>query len=170
MCGMMGSGKSTLGRMAARRLGLGFLDLDQEADRRLGHSFHDLVRDQGWLPFRELEYRICKEVAARDRVLFSLGGGTVRYQWNLDLLKGTGPIILLSAPLEVLAERVRSLQRPRVTAQQGLDQEIAAIWKNSGQKYLDAADVVIETHPHSLEQVADQLCQTLAELLNLDQV
>ena len=165
---MMGSGKSTLGRIAARRLGLEFIDLDQEADRRLGYSFHDLVRDQGWPAFRELEYLICKEVAAQDGVLFSLGGGTVRYQWNLDLLKGTGPVVMLSAPLEVLVQRVESLQRPRVTTQQGLDREIAAIWEKSGQKYLDAADVVIETHPRPLDRVADELCRTLAGLLNLD--
>ena len=166
LCGLMGSGKSTLGKMAARELGFKFMDLDQEVDRRLGYSFHDLVEAEGWLPFREMEYRICRDAARQSGLLLSLGGGTVRYQWNLDVLRGTGPIVFLKAPLEVLQERVQSAQRPRVTSHSGLALELSAIWERSGQKYLDAADLIIETGSKSLEQTAEELSRALAALLS----
>ncbi|KIX10936.1 shikimate kinase [Dethiosulfatarculus sandiegensis] len=165
LCGMMGSGKSALGQRAASELGLSFLDLDREADRRLGFSFHELVRQKGWLAFRELEYRIVRRTAAQGGILFALGGGTVRYPWNLDQLKGTGPIILLNAPLEILAQRIRNNQRPRVTGHPILEDELAAIWENSREAYLSACDEVFETHPGSLEKSALGLSRLIADLM-----
>ena len=90
---MIGSGKSTIGVPLAREMGLDFYDLDREMDRALGYSFHRLVREKGWLAFRELEYSICKRFAQLDNALICLGGGTVRYEWNMDVLKGTGYIV-----------------------------------------------------------------------------
>jgi shikimate kinase len=167
LCGIMGSGKSSLGRLAAGNLGLEFMDMDQEIDRRLGHSFHQLVAQKGWLPFREMEYQVCRDVATKSGVLLALGGGTVRYQWNMDVLKGTGPIVLLSAPLEVLQKRVESAQRPRVTANQDLRRELSDIWERSGPKYLEAADLVIKTHPKTKNQAATDLTLALKKLLKL---
>ncbi|NJL73491.1 MAG: hypothetical protein HC888_19175 [Candidatus Competibacteraceae bacterium] len=95
LCGMIGSGKTTIGRRLAETTGLSFTDLDQEMERRLGHSFHRLVAEQGWLAFRELEYAICKDFSRLDHHVVCLGGGTVRYQWNVDVMRGSGPIVLL---------------------------------------------------------------------------
>ena len=64
LSGLIGSGKTTLGRRLAARLGRPFLDLDRELDGDLGRSFHELVREQGWLAFREREYEIVKRFAA----------------------------------------------------------------------------------------------------------
>jgi shikimate kinase len=144
-CGMIGSGKTTIGERAAADLGLDFLDLDREMERRLGHSFHRLVEEKGWLAFRELEYSICKDFARRERAIVCLGGGTVRYEWNLDVMKPTGPFILLEASVEVLVERVRLADRPRVNKGTTLEQDIAIMWENERHKYLACADVVYRT-------------------------
>ena len=111
---MIGSGKTTIGSRLAHELELPFYDLDQEMDRILGYSFHRLVQEKGWVAFRELEYAICKRFARREKSLICLGGGTVRYEWNMDVLRGTGFIILLTASLDELARRVRAADRPRV--------------------------------------------------------
>lgn len=73
-CGMIGSGKTTIGKRLAQSLALDFYDLDQEMDRILGYSFHRLVEDEGWVAFRELEYSICKRFAAIDNAIICLGG------------------------------------------------------------------------------------------------
>ena len=151
-CGMIGSGKTTIGRSLAEETGLGFLDLDVEMNRILGHSFHDLVRDKGWLAFRELEYSICKVFAEVRDTVVCLGGGTVRYEWNVDLLRPSGVLILLEASVESLIERVRKADRPRVNAGTTLEQDITLMWTNEKHKYYKAADIVYRTDEKTLEE------------------
>lgn len=156
-CGMIGSGKTTIGKPLSAAMGLPFYDLDDEMDRMLGYSFHQLVREQGWLAFRELEYRICKRFAGERRGIFCLGGGTVRYEWNMDVLKGTGLIILLTAPLDVLIDRVRAADRPRVNASTSLEDDIRLIWKAHEATYLNAADIQYSTVGKPVEQEVSEL-------------
>jgi shikimate kinase len=150
--GMIGSGKTTLGRGIAAHLRRQFVDLDEEMDRRLGYSFHRLVAEQGWLAFRELEYTICKQFARLDRAVVCLGGGTVRYEWNRDLLAGSGNVILLEVSLDELVRRVREADRPRVNPGTDLEADVRLIWSEHRDKYYEAADLVYPAegkHPHA---------------------
>ena len=156
-CGMIGSGKTTIGIPLAKALGLDFYDLDQEMNSALGYSFHRLVQEQGWLAFRELEYSICKRFAGIDNSLICLGGGTVRYEWNMDVLKGTGLIILLTASLDELVERVKIADRPRVNVDTTLEEDVRAIWENAKDKYYAAADIVYPTDQKSIEVEVEEL-------------
>lgn len=157
LCGMIGSGKTTVGALVAARLGRPFYDLDREMDRELGYSFHRLVRERGWVAFRELEYAICKRFAALHGAVIALGGGTVRYEWNRDVLRGTGRIVLLTAPLAELARRVRPADRPRVNPGATLEEDLAAIWAEAADKYRRAADLVVATEGRSAEAIAAEL-------------
>jgi shikimate kinase len=162
-CGMIGSGKTTIGRCLAAELGLDFYDLDEEMDRILGYSFHKLVEEKGWLTFRELEYTLCKRFSKLDRAIICLGGGTVRYEWNLDILRGTGSIILLEAPLDLLVERVRLADRPRVNPGTSLEEDIEMIWETSKEKYYNAADIIYNTDRKSVEQEVEELKAIILE-------
>jgi shikimate kinase len=154
---MIGSGKTTLGKRLAGELGWDFCDLDEEMDRVLGYSFHKLVEEKGWLAFRELEYTLCKGFSKLDKTIICLGGGTVRYEWNLDILRGTGPIILLEAPLDILVDRVRLADRPRVNPGTTLEEDIQMIWKASKDKYYQAADMIYRTDSKSLDEEVQEL-------------
>lgn len=160
LCGMIGSGKTTIGVKLAKELGMDFHDLDQEMDRRLGYSFHRLVKEQGWLAFRELEYNICKMFSRLSHAVICLGGGTVRYEWNMDIMRGTGPFILLTASLEELIRRVSRADRPRVNPGTDLAGDVRKIWKTHKDKYLGAADIVYDTENKSVET-------TVAEIINI---
>ncbi len=149
---MIGSGKTTIGRQLARVLDRDFYDLDQEMDRVLGYSFHQLVEEEGWLPFRELEYSICKRFAELDNSIICLGGGTVRYEWNMDAIRGSGRIILLTASLEELIRRVELADRPRVNFGTSVEDDIRMIWEKSGEKYYDAADIVYATDQKGIDE------------------
>ena len=164
-CGMIGSGKTTLGLRLAEELNLDFYDLDREMDRILGYSFHDLVKEQGWLAFRELEYSIIKRFSSVDQAIICLGGGTVRYEWNLDALKGTGLIILLTASLETLVERVRAADRPRVNEGTTLEEDVRTIWETSKEKYFKAADLVYNTDEKSIDEEIKELKQIITSHL-----
>ncbi len=162
LCGMIGSGKTALGTILAHRLGWPFFDLDQEMDRELGRSFHELVREQGWLAFRELEYRVCKRFSRMKQTVSALGRGTVRYEWNTDLLRGTGMMILLEADLFILAARVRAVDRPRVNPGVSLDEDLRRIWASSAHLYRKAADLIYRTDMgKGLEKEVDDLLSLL---------
>jgi shikimate kinase len=162
---MIGSGKTTIGRRLAQTLELNFYDLDQEMDRILGYSFHKLVQEQGWVVFRELEYSICKRFAGLDNAIICLGGGTVRYEWNMDVLKGSGPIILLTASLEELIRRVKMADRPRVNPGTSVEQDIRLIWEKSRDKYYRAADIVYVTDQKSIDEEVQELKHLVARHL-----
>jgi shikimate kinase len=167
LCGMIGSGKTVLGERLAERLGRSFVDLDREMDRTLGGSFHRLVSERGWLAFRELEYAIVKRIARMRDVVAALGGGTVRYEWNRDVLRGTGVTILLHADLAVLADRVRAADRPRVNAGLSLKDDLAAIWSASAHLYRAAADVTYRTDTaRTIDQEVDDLVALVASRLS----
>jgi shikimate kinase len=135
-------------------------------DRILGYSFHRLVREKGWVAFRELQYTICKRFARRKRSLICLGGGTVRYEWNMDLLRGTGRIVLLTAALEELARRVRAADRPRVNVGTTLEEDLRAIWSESEEKYRRAADLTCDTDGKSVALVVADLKPALRDYLS----
>jgi len=161
--GMIGSGKTTIGERLAKALQLDFYDLDQEMDRILGHSFHKLVEEKGWVAFRELEYSICKGFSQLKNSIICLGGGTVRYEWNMDVLEGTGLIILLTASEEELIRRVKPADRPRVNVGTTLEEDIRMMWQSSKKKYTDAADIVYMTDHKSIEEEIRELKQVVLD-------
>ena len=144
LSGLIGAGKTSIGERLAVRMGRPFHDLDREMERELGGSFHDLVRTQGWLAFREREYAICKRFAALSGAVIALGGGTVRYEWNRDVLRGTGTMVFLAADLATLAARVRGADRPRVNPGVSLEDDLARIWSTAAHLY-EGADLVHRT-------------------------
>jgi shikimate kinase len=163
---MIGSGKTTIGRGLAKTLQLDFYDLDQEMDRILGYSFHKLVEEKGWVAFRELEYSICKSFTQLKNAIICLGGGTVRYEWNLDVLKGTGVIILLTAATEELIRRVKLADRPRVNVGTTLQEDIQLMWQTSKDKYYKAANIVYQTDQKELPEEIRELKQMVLGYLN----
>ena len=161
LCGMIGSGKTAIGTRLAEKLGRPFYDLDREMDNDLGYSFHRLVQEQGWLKFREIEYDLCRRFSRMKNVVVALGGGTVRYAWNVDILRGTGVTVLLEADFKTLADRVRMADRPRVNSGVSLEEDLETIWSTTGHLYRQAADLVYRT---DAEQDIDT---EVADLLNL---
>jgi shikimate kinase len=165
LCGVIGSGKTTIGSRLAHELELPFFDMDLEMDHILGYSFHRLVQEKGWVVFRELEYAICKGFALREKSLICLGGGTVRYEWNMDVLRGTGRFILLTASLDEVARRVRAADRPRVNVGTTLEEDLRTIWAESEEKYRRAADLTFDTDGKGVEEVVAELRPAICDFL-----
>lgn len=162
LAGLIGAGKTTVGKELARRLAWTFDDLDPAMERDAGKSFHKVVEEEGWLGFRVREYRICKGFAAMDRAVIALGGGTVRYEWNRDAMRGSGVNVLLTANLDVIADRVRPNDRPRVHPGTTLEEDLALIWGQHRDVYLGWADLTYSTdHGMTPAEEADELAGTL---------
>lgn len=143
--GIIGTGKTTLAKMLAERWGWRFEDLDQEIERTAGKTIGQVVEDEGWLRYRSLEYSICKGYAQMHQGVIGLGGGTPRYEWNRDILKGSGVVILLVADLNFLVPRVILHDRPRVHNGTTMEQDLATIWEKYHNVYTAFSDVIYRT-------------------------
>ncbi len=164
LSGLIGAGKTTVGRELAARLDWEFDDLDLAMAALAGKPFYAVVQEEGWLAFRQYEYQICKGFAAKDRTVIGLGGGTVRYEWNRDVLAGTGVNILLLADLGVLADRVRPQDRPRVHAGTSLEEDLQTIWREHQDLYLSFANITYDTsRGQTVAQQVDDLVGMLGE-------
>ena len=111
LAGHMGSGKSTVGRLLAERLGWDFVDLDDAIEALAGRTIAAVFESDGEEAFRDFEHAALRAQTAevrcgRPRVV-ALGGGTFAFARNRDLLDGAGLSVWLDASAEALWERVR---------------------------------------------------------------
>jgi shikimate kinase len=81
----------------------------------------------------------------------------VRYEWNLDVIRGSGLIVLLTASLEELTKRVKSADRPRVNIGTKVEEDIRMIWESSKHKYYQAADLVYATDHKSIDEEVSEI-------------
>ncbi len=110
LTGFMGVGKTRIGRELAQELMLHFVDLDRYIERQTGLSVADIFRYIGEEAFREMEAEAVRELAERDHLVLSLGGGTYTNPENRRLLLERGPVVALWASPETIHTRV--LRKP----------------------------------------------------------
>lgn len=106
LTGFMGSGKTTVGRLLARRLGRPFVDLDAEIELRAGRAVREIFAEGGESLFRAIEHDTLSEVAGRSEAVIATGGGTVTVQRNLDILSRSGVTLWLDPPFAVIVRRI----------------------------------------------------------------
>jgi shikimate kinase len=126
LVGMPGSGKSTVGRELAGRLGVPFVDLDGEIERRAGRTVPEIFASDGESGFRALEAQELLRASGRDPSVVACGGGVVLEPANRIALRNTGTCVFLSVPLEALRTRVQpAIDRPLIRQEGDLERLLA---------------------------------------------
>jgi shikimate kinase len=170
LIGLRGSGKTTAGRLAAERLGRGFVDLDDETARVLNAAtVGEAWREHGEPAFREAEARALGETLARDGLIIALGGGTPTAPGASDLIaheqqSGRASVIYLWAPAAVLRERLAATDistRPSLTGADPLA-EIERVLAVREELYRSLADLVLATEGHTVAEVASLMVAAVA--------
>jgi shikimate kinase len=161
LVGPRGTGKTTIGRILAERLGRPFLDADIELERMVGRSIAAIFAEEGEPSFRDWEERILAELTRRGPSVLATGGGVVLRPSNRQRLWAFGLVIWLRAEPEVLATRLLSdprglAGRPALTAA-GTLAEIAAVAEARAPLYREVADLVIDTGGQTPSEVADAI-------------
>jgi shikimate kinase len=156
LIGFMGTGKSSVGQLAAAQLHFTFLDTDHVIEARAGKTISEIFTEQGEPAFRELERKIVDELVVRKRTVVSTGGGLPVNPENLASLKTHSLVICLWASPEKIWERVRNqTHRPLLKEADPL----AKIRKLLEERapYYRQADVLLNTEMRSLKDVAQQV-------------
>ena len=102
LVGLMGAGKTTVGRLLARRLKLRFVDSDQEIERRCGVKIPLIWEIEGEAGFRGREAQVLAELTAQDGAVLATGGGSVLLDENRKRLAARGTVVYLRASPEEL--------------------------------------------------------------------
>lgn len=113
LTGFMGTGKSTLGHLLARRLNYKFIDTDSEIEKRSGKTITDIFREDGEAAFRRQEKELVEELAQKRGLVISTGGGLVMNPQNVQKLRESGDIICLTASPDEILERVSKQPQTR---------------------------------------------------------
>jgi len=118
LVGFMGTGKSTVGRAVARRIGFSWLDSDHEIERVQGRTVPEIFEREGEAAFRVMEREFIERGHPATRTVVSTGGGLVVQPGMLDALLARGVVVCLHASLETILERTSSRRnRPLLEAE-----------------------------------------------------
>lgn len=131
LTGYRATGKSTLGRMLADRLGYQFIDTDKEIEERQGCSISEMVALHGWKFFRQKEREFLQELVLRSRVVIAAGGGAIEHREAWSELIKSGFSVWLVADRETICSRLEKdghllAQRPSLTGKD-IRQEISEV-------------------------------------------
>jgi shikimate kinase len=156
LAGFMGVGKSTVGRMVADQLGFEFLDTDECVERDSGCTIRQIFAEKGEPVFRELERRLVLNLATRERLVISTGGGLILNPDNLRDLQQHSLVVCLWASAETIYERVRHMShRPLLQSPDPLAKirELLALREPSYRQ----ADVLLSVEKRSAREVAQHV-------------
>ena len=164
LVGLMGAGKTTIGRLLARRLKLRFYDSDQEVERRCGVKIPVIFEIEGEAGFRAREQQALAELTALQGIVLATGGGAVIAEENRRRLAATGTVVYLNARPEDLFERVRQdRNRPLLACADPLAR-LRGLHAERDPLYRALADVVVDTGTRSVPALARALLGRLEDL------
>ena len=162
LIGMRGSGKTTVGRILAQKLGRELIEMDELISRRAGLSIPEIVARYGWTKFRDIEEEITSEVAGRDNIINAAGGGVVTREKNIQKLKRNGLLVWLQASVDTLVNRIgEDSERPPLVEGRTQRGDMEMTLNERKPLYQKAADLVVDTENKTPEEVADLVINLL---------
>lgn len=161
LIGPRGSGKTTVGRLLAARLGWSFVDADVELEARAGRSIADIFATRGEPAFRQQESELLRELIARDRHVIACGGGVVLSGENRTLLRSSGHCVWLTGGTSTLIDRLAAdpttaTRRPALTDLSG-PAEVARLLREREPLYRATAHSVVATDGRSPDEVVSAI-------------
>lgn len=163
LCGFMATGKSTVGKLLAKRTGYEFLDMDAVIEKEEGISIPQIFASRGEPAFRSLETRLVERLAGATGLVIATGGGTIVNPANLEKLKSCGAVITLTADIPTILQRAGTGEdRPMLQAEDRVER-IKSLMQQRAAAYAQA-DIVLDTSSLTIEDVARQIMHRLQEI------
>ena len=158
--GLMGSGKSIIGKDLSKNLNLKFYDTDKEIELKTNKKISTIFKEEGESYFRQIEEKICIEILTIDNCVISLGGGSIISKKIRKIIKKNSFSIYLQVKLNNLQNRLKfSRKRPLLNKNLNNSEILKNIFKDR-QKYYEKADLIINNDgdkSRSLNEIKSQL-------------
>ncbi|MHA1230551.1 MAG: shikimate kinase [Candidatus Helarchaeota archaeon] len=170
LIGFMGTGKTVVGKLVAKKLKKEFIEMDDYIEKLAGKSIPKIFKEDGELIFRELEIKACKELSKKSNSVLSCGGGIILNKINLDYLRPSSVIICLDASPKVIYKRtvmVNKNKRPLLANSNPL-KSIINLLKYRAPLYKRATEYHINTNKLTPDQVADKVIKIYQKVLEND--
>jgi shikimate kinase len=149
LVGMMGSGKTTMGRVLARHLGKEFVDSDEEIIKRTGVTVPHIFDVEGEAGFRQREVAAIRELAGRDNMVLATGGGAVLDSDNRAILKQNGIVIYLKANAHDLWQRTRHDRNRPLLQTDNPYARLVELFQQRDPLYRQVSDIVVQSGKQS---------------------
>jgi shikimate kinase len=163
LVGLMGAGKTSVGKLLARRLGKTFIDADHEIERITGVRIPLIFEIEGESGFRARESKILAELITRSHIVLATGGGAVLLEQNRRLLSERGTVVYLRATPQDLWHRTRhDRNRPLLHTANPLA-KLNDLFVERDPLYREVAHLIVDTGNQSLSSLAHRLEQKLSE-------
>jgi shikimate kinase len=164
LIGYRGTGKSVVGNLVAERLQMKCIAMDARIIEKAGMSIPDIVKNQDWAKFRDIESEVARELAKLDNIIIDTGGGVIERPENIETLQANSRIIWLKASVDAIVSRIQEgTQRPSLTGGKSFTEEVAEVLERRTPKYKSAAQYDIDTDHLTPEQVADRVIEIWKE-------
>lgn len=144
LVGMMGAGKTTVGREYARRHGLRFVDCDHELEARTGVSVTTIFEIEGESGFRRREAQLLDELTLEPDLVLATGGGIVLARENRTVLRERGVVVYLNVPAQILWERTRHDKNRPLLQVPNPRERIEALYSQRDPLYREVADIIVD--------------------------
>lgn len=158
LLGFMGTGKTSVGKRLARKLGMEFLDMDDLIEREEGIPIGEIFARFGELYFRKKEAETCAGVSGYDNYVIATGGGVALDPVNIKNLRRNGHLICLTTIPEIIYERT-SKAGTRPLLAENPQQKIRELLESRDPYYKKAADWMLDTSGLSISQVVNKIIE-----------
>jgi shikimate kinase len=144
LCGFMGSGKTTIGKLLAKELRFCFVDTDALIEQSEGKKISDIFAEFGEEYFREIESKTVKEISLKTNTVIATGGGVVLSSKNTNALKQNGLVVLLKITPEEALKRLKDDTSRPLLMRPDKKQAVKSLLSLRQPAYISAADVVVD--------------------------
>ena len=154
LIGMMGSGKSTVGKILAEKMELLFIDLDSEIEKTGGKSVSEIFNQDGEDQFRKLE---SEELKQYSESVVACGGGIILDEENRQYINENGVAVLLTASMDELFKRLSDSNNRPILPDENTEKALTNLWLERKKDYLNTSDFLIETDGENPIEITNKI-------------
>ena len=159
LIGLMGVGKTTIGKELSNKLNLRFIDMDDEIEKQSKMSIVDIFEKYGENRFREIESKLLEKIALEDDIIISTGGGIIKIDDNRKLLKKQDNVVFLNGSIYTLVKNVSNdiYKRPLLKDSTNLYIKIEELLSERYEKYKESSNIIIDINNKNINEVVSQI-------------